>query len=129
MKSIRRGISLQSRITALCIAIAAAAVLIVGILQYIMVPEMLRKNAGAISHTFSIHPAYFCKLFKRTMGTTYIDYLTQCRIRKAKELLKSTDLPNYLIAEQTGFQTPEYFSKIFKRKPAFPRRITVPDNF
>lgn len=69
-----------------------------------------------ISHTFSIHPAYFCKLFKRTMGTTYIDYLTQYRIRKAKELLKSTDLPNYLIAEQTGFQTPEYFSKIFKKK-------------
>lgn len=69
-----------------------------------------------IARTFSIHPAYFCKLFKRTMGTTYIDYLTHCRIRRAKELLKNTDLPNYLIAEQTGFQTPEYFSKIFKKK-------------
>ncbi len=69
-----------------------------------------------ISQTFAIHPAYFCKLFKRTVGTTYIDYLTQYRVGRAKELLRTTDLPNYLIAEQTGFQTPEYFSKTFKKK-------------
>ncbi len=53
MESKRRSFSLQSRITALCIAIAAAAVLLVGILQYIMVPRMLQKKAGEITETYA----------------------------------------------------------------------------
>ena len=97
-------------------ASAPANVLISRIVAY--TDEHFAENLSldVIASTFAIHPAYFCKLFKRTMGTTYIDYLTQCRVTRAKELLRRTDLPNYLIAEQTGFQTPEYFSKIFKKK-------------
>lgn len=68
-----------------------------------------------ISKKFGINITYFCKLFKRTMGVTFVDFLTDRRIKEAKRLIRNTDLPNYLIAQQTGFQNPEYFSKTFKK--------------
>lgn len=49
MKSKRRSISLQSRITALCIVIAAIAVLLVGGFQYIISPRILQQKAGEIT--------------------------------------------------------------------------------
>lgn len=69
-----------------------------------------------ISRQFAIDPTYFCKLFKKTVGTTFVNYLTDIRIKKAMQLIRETNMPNYLIAEKTGYQTPEYFSKIFKKK-------------
>lgn len=68
-----------------------------------------------ISRKFGINAAYFCKLFKRIMGVTFVEYLTERRICEAKRLMRSTDLLNYEIAERTGFQNPEYFSKTFKK--------------
>lgn len=69
-----------------------------------------------ISRHFAINPTYFCKLFKKSVGATFINYLTDIRIKKAMQLIRETNMPNYLIAEKTGYQTPEYFSKIFKKK-------------
>ena len=45
-----------------------------------------------------LSPAYFSKLFKSVEGVNYIDYLTQVRMDRAKELLKNTDNPINAIA-------------------------------
>jgi len=58
---------------------------------------------------------YFCLLFKKHTNQNFIDYVIDLRIRKAKELLKTTDLRIYEVAENAGFNDVKYFSKLFKK--------------
>jgi two-component system response regulator YesN len=54
-------------------------------------------------------------LFKKDMGRNLIEYLTDYRMEKAKELLQSTTLKTYEIAENVGVPDCAYFSRIFKK--------------
>jgi two-component system response regulator YesN len=58
---------------------------------------------------------YFSILFKQTTGQNFIDYLINLRIERAKELLMTTELKVYEVAEQSGFNDTKYFSKLFKK--------------
>ena len=44
-----------------------------------------------------------------------MDYLTDLRIGKAKELLSGEDLSVQDVAERVGYQDLKYFSKLFKK--------------
>jgi AraC-like DNA-binding protein len=55
------------------------------------------------------------KLFKQTTGVNFIDYLTDLRIGKAKQLLLATDRKINDIAEEVGYQQ-RYFNRIFKKQ-------------
>jgi len=59
--------------------------------------------------------AYFSSWFQRQTGIRFKDYLTQVRIETARDLLKTTDLKIYEVAEKVGFQDPRYFSEIFQK--------------
>lgn len=58
---------------------------------------------------------YFSSLFKREMGMSFVDYLTQVRIQAARKLLETTDLLTYQVAEAVGFRDYRYFSTVFKK--------------
>lgn len=62
-----------------------------------------------------VHPVRLSKAFKHVSGQTFIDYLTELRIRKSKELLKDTDCKITEIARLVGYQ-PTYFNKIFRKQ-------------
>jgi two-component system response regulator YesN len=62
-----------------------------------------------------ISSAYFSYIFKKETNLTFINYLTNKRMGQAKELLKSTDLKSYQIAEKVGYAEPNYFSYSFKK--------------
>lgn len=53
--------------------------------------------------------------FKELVGTTMYDYLTKIRLQKACNLLKTTSLPVYSIAEKSGYQSEISFNKVFKQ--------------
>jgi AraC-like DNA-binding protein/ligand-binding sensor protein len=58
---------------------------------------------------------YFCKLFKRTTGLTFTDYLARVRIEKAKTLLLD---PNHRVSEvayDVGFQSLTHFNRVFRK--------------
>ncbi|NRF93749.1 response regulator [Paenibacillus frigoriresistens] len=59
--------------------------------------------------------SYFSLLFKQYSGVTFVDYLTQYRLEKAKELLGMTQLKTCDIALRIGYNDPKYFNVIFKR--------------
>src|SRR5436190_17788450 len=58
---------------------------------------------------------YFCKLFKRTTGLTFTDYLARVRIEKAKALLMDPNRRVSEIAYDIGFQSLTHFNRVFKK--------------
>lgn len=60
--------------------------------------------------------SYLHRLFKTVLNTTPGDFLLNCRISAAKELLSNTTLPLIDVAYECGFNSQCYFSDCFKRK-------------
>lgn len=58
---------------------------------------------------------YLSHLFKEVAGYSFVQYLTICRIAKAKQLLQNPKLKVYEVGELVGFPNPRYFSEIFKK--------------
>jgi len=63
----------------------------------------------------NLSPQHLSRLFKKEMGITFVDYLTQVRIEKAIELFDDDNLKMYEIAEKIGYATQHYFSSVFKK--------------
>jgi two-component system response regulator YesN len=59
---------------------------------------------------------YFSKLFKQCKGINFIDYLTMIRIEKSKELLKNPRLSVKDISYSVGYNDPNYYTSVFKKK-------------
>lgn len=59
--------------------------------------------------------SHFCMLFKQVTGYTFLEYLTKCRIDKAKFILQNTNVKVYQVAPLVGYQDPRYFSQVFKK--------------
>ncbi|XEC96536.1 helix-turn-helix transcriptional regulator [Paenibacillus tarimensis] len=76
------------------------------------------RNASLLSLAKKVYmtPTYLSMLFKMNTGKTFIEQLTDIRINKAKDMLRSTYLKNYEVAEQVGYHDSRYFSQIFKKK-------------
>lgn len=72
-------------------------------------------SLSALAEKYKISPGYLSLLFAEHTGKKFTDYLTECRIAKAKELLKHTDLRIYEVASAVGYNDPYYFSNCFKK--------------
>ena len=68
-----------------------------------------------VSREVDISPYYFSKLFKQETGGNFIEYLTEVRLRNARELLKDSGLSIKEICAESGYSDPNYFSRIFKK--------------
>ena len=68
-----------------------------------------------MSQMLGISSYYFSKLFKNETGTNFIEYLTNLRISKAKDLLDENRLSVKEIGITVGYPDPNYFSRIFKK--------------
>jgi two-component system response regulator YesN len=68
-----------------------------------------------VAQAVNLSQYYFSRVFKQEKGLSFTEYLTQKRIDCAKTLLNSSQLSVKEIAYESGFQDPNYFSKIFKR--------------
>jgi len=66
----------------------------------------------------------FKREFKKTYDDSPTNYIIGKKIEKAKELLRTTDLPISEVAYETGFQDQLYFTRLFKRKTG-----KTPSNF
>lgn len=62
-----------------------------------------------------MNPIYLSVLFKKKKKITFTGFLLQIRMTKAMEMLRSTDLKTYEVAEKTGYNSPEYFGACFKK--------------
>ncbi len=60
------------------------------------------------------NPFFLSKSFKQVTGKNFIDYLTELRMEKAKELLRESEMKINTVAEQVGYRH-SYFNRIFKK--------------
>lgn len=72
-------------------------------------------SLNSLAEQFFLHPSYLSRLFKEKTGHNFIEYLTEIRMEKVKELLKNSDQKIIEICEMTGYDNPRYFSKVFKQ--------------
>ncbi|XEC93277.1 helix-turn-helix domain-containing protein [Paenibacillus tarimensis] len=83
---------------------------------------MIRKSAyerlamKEISSNMGMSPVQFTRRFQAAHGQTPIDYLTEIRLHRARELLLETDLTLDHIAERCGYDNGFYLSRIFSKK-------------
>lgn len=63
-----------------------------------------------------ISQSYFSTIFKQEAGISYVGYLTDVRMEEALRLLNETDDKTYIIAQKVGYDEPNYFSYVFKKK-------------
>ncbi len=64
---------------------------------------------------FNVSFSYLSQYFKEKTGITILDYITQLKIDKAKELLQTTTLPLKDIGEQIGYLNVSSFIRRFKQ--------------
>jgi two-component system response regulator YesN len=62
-------------------------------------------------------------MFKKYLGKTFIEFLTEIRIEKAKELLRNTNMKTYEIARCIGYRDAHYFSLIFRKTAGEPPSV------
>src|SRR5690606_3232146 len=63
----------------------------------------------------NISPSHLSKVFSQETGQTFIEFVTATRIRKAMELLNSTNAKSYEVAHQVGYNDAHYFSHLFRK--------------
>jgi two-component system, response regulator YesN len=75
---------------------------------------------SGMANQYKISPGYLSLLFTERTGQNFIEYLTEKRIKKARELLKHTDMKIYEIAAAIGYNDSYYFSNCFKKVVGVP---------
>ena len=71
-----------------------------------------------VAEIFYMNAAYFGSCFKRHTGKTFTEYLTELRIKKSIELLR-TNISVEEVARKIGYGSARHFGRIFKAMTGF----------
>jgi two-component system response regulator YesN len=83
---------------------------------YIIENYMVRGlTLELVSVSLNANPIHLSRTLKNELGVTFSQLLTDIRMKKAVELLSSTDMSILDISEQLGYDTQHYFSTVFKK--------------
>lgn len=77
-------------------------------LEHTITVEELASEAG-------MSPSHFSRVFKETVGSTPMQYVTAYRVEQAIKMMQAPDLPLGEIAFACGFSDQAHFSRIFKK--------------
>lgn len=68
-----------------------------------------------ISDELFMSKYYMCRIFKEYTGFTITEYVNTLRIKKATQILESSNLSISDVAAELGFESASYFERIFKK--------------
>ena len=72
-------------------------------------------SLGQVASAVNASTFYFCKVFKKSTGINFTDYVSRVRIEKAKNLSLNPQLRISEIAFEVGFQSLTHFNRVFKK--------------
>ncbi|MDQ0417129.1 two-component system response regulator YesN [Croceifilum oryzae] len=87
--------------------------------KYIEEHFMEDLSLEQLAKLVQLSPFYLSKCFKEEFGISYVDYMTQCRISRAKEYIRQGGFSFKEIAYAVGYHDPNYFSRVFKKTCGF----------
>ena len=75
-----------------------------------------RENPGleVLAQIANYSPNYFCTVFRKNTGMTYLQYMNRLKVKYAKQLLLTTTLCETDIAFRCGFNSQNTFLRVFK---------------
>lgn len=80
-------------------------------------------NMENLADNLNVGYSWFRRMFRQYTGLSPAQYHLQLRLNRARELLGTTTLSIASISQKLGFESPEYFARIFKAKTGCsPRR-------
>lgn len=62
-----------------------------------------------------VSKGYICRAFKKQIGLSMVEYLTECRVQATMQLLQNTDDKILSITLDSGFGNLSHFNRIFKK--------------
>lgn len=68
-----------------------------------------------IANYVNLSPNHLCKIFREETGFNIVNFINNIRVEHAKSLVNETNLLNYEIAKEVGFENPTYLCKVFKK--------------
>lgn len=88
------------------------------------VEEGIRENlldvnlsVASLAEFLNITPSYLSRFFKRNTGKGVLEYIHECRVEKAKEMmLQNPDIKAKEVAEAVGFANLATFIRVFKKR-------------
>lgn len=90
--------------------------------QHMKIREYIEKNYGdsgmnlkKCGEELFLSPNYISSILKKATGKTFVEYLNEVRIARAKELLREPESKVYEVSAMVGFTHPTYFSSVFKK--------------
>ena len=72
-------------------------------------------NINNISKKLEVTSSYLSKLLKKETGLSFIDYVTNIRIKKAMYIMEDPTVKIYDVAELVGYSNQHYFCRAFKK--------------
>ena len=83
--------------------------------QFIVEHQTEELSLEQVATAVNTSKFYFCKMFKKSTGINFTDYLSRVRTERAKNLLLNPNLRVSEIAYEVGFQSLTHFNRVFKR--------------
>lgn len=68
-----------------------------------------------VANMCGVSMQYLSKVFREEAGMSFVDFLNNYRINKAKELMKKSNISIKEVCYAVGYNDPNYFSRIFKK--------------
>lgn len=72
-------------------------------------------SLNLVAEQIGMSANYLSAIFSQSMQKTFVEYVTERRIEKAKKLLKQTEKTSGEIAKEVGYKDSHYFSFVFKK--------------
>ena len=82
---------------------------------YIAEHQAEELSLNQVARSVNMSAFYFCKVFKKTTGMTFTDYLARVRVEKVKNLLLNPHKRVSEAAFEAGFQSLSQFNRVFHR--------------
>lgn len=83
--------------------------------KYVNENFMKNLTLRQVADQIGISSSYLSELFSDYNNDNFVEYITNVRIEKAKEILKDPIVKVYEVGYMVGYEDPAYFSRVFKK--------------